>query len=122
MKSPKPGDVLLAELPVQVPTGFEQQGKRPVIVVGLPETLGKSRFPMLVVVPLTTASGSWRAAAPKLYPKLAKGAGGLARDSTVLLEQIRGLDARRVSGYLGRLTASEYALVKEGLRTMLAFG
>jgi mRNA interferase MazF len=48
------GDVVLAKFPEQDPQGREQQGLRPAVVVALPEQIGTPRFPLIVVVPLTT--------------------------------------------------------------------
>ena len=47
-------DVVTVQFPSQVPRGKEQEGFRPAIVVGLPSRLGKLRFPLVVVVPMTT--------------------------------------------------------------------
>ena len=59
-------DVLLVQLSKRDPKGHEQEGTRPVIVVGLPDALGKSRFPLLIVVPLTTQIEKWSTTAPRL--------------------------------------------------------
>ena len=52
------GDVIMVDLP-SYSRGREQTGIRPAIVVGLPTLWGKPRYPMLVIVPMTTTSGSW---------------------------------------------------------------
>ena len=39
-------------------------------------------------------------------------------DSTMMLDQVAAMDARRVRGYLGQLGPTEYAPVEEGLRAM----
>ena len=48
------GDVITAKLPSQNPSGREQEGYRPAIVVGLPSRLGRLHFPLVFVVPMTT--------------------------------------------------------------------
>jgi mRNA interferase MazF len=48
------GDVIAAKFPSQNPSGREQEGYRPAIVVGLPSRLGRLRFPLVFVVPMTT--------------------------------------------------------------------
>lgn len=93
------GDVILVALPVHIPRRHEQQGHRPVIVIGLP--WGEVRYPMLIVVPLTTQTGLWSRQNPSLYPCLEAGVGGLPQLSIVLLDQLRSIDARRVLAYLG---------------------
>ena len=64
----------------------EQQGNRPAIIVGVP--LGTIRYPLVVLVPLTTQVGSWVEVNPKIYPVLSKGVGNLRQRSVVLLDQV----------------------------------
>ncbi len=109
-------DVLLVTLPQRNPKGHEQEGTRPVVVVGLPDVLGDSRFPILIVIPLTTQTGSWSVKSPKLYPVLAKDTGGLPFPSTVLIDQIAGIDASRVLRKLGRLSTKEFEPIHKGLK------
>lgn len=113
------GDVLTARFPSHLPPGHEQSGYRPAIVVGLPERLGVPRFPTLLLVPLTTdREQAWAAASPKLYPRLAAGAGGLPSPSIVLLEQVRALSTARIGRHVGMLTPKEYEPIREGLERM----
>jgi mRNA interferase MazF len=111
-------DVLLVQLPKRDPKGHEQEGTRPVIVVGLPDNLGKTRFPVLVVVPLTTQTGKWLTTSPKLYPVLGKGQGGLPLSSVALLDQVASLDATRVLRKIGRLSVKEFAPIHVGLKSI----
>jgi mRNA interferase MazF len=115
------GDILLILLPTHAPPGHEQEGVRPAIVVGLPERAGQPRFSTLLVIPLTTQEGTWSKKAPRLYPRLRGGAGGLPRPSIALLDQVRSIDARRVSSYLGSLTGKEFQPIKEGLKRIFGF-
>ncbi|WP_448573901.1 type II toxin-antitoxin system PemK/MazF family toxin [Trichothermofontia sp.] len=101
-----PGDIVLIALPSNQPRGREQEGKRPALVVGIPE--GQMRYPMLFVAPLTTQKGDWVQNNLTLYPTLAIGTGGLAQESVVLLDQIRAVDVRRVLVYMGSLSPEEY--------------
>lgn len=48
----KVGDVLLISLPVHLPRGHEQEGKRPGIVIAIPEE--PMRYPVIITIPLTT--------------------------------------------------------------------
>jgi mRNA interferase MazF len=116
------GDVIVAALPEQVPPGREQKGYRPVIVVGVPEALGTPRYPMLLVIPLTTNRGqSWAMDCPALYPVLAVGEGALPTSSIALLDQVRSLDKSRVKRYIGTLTPQQYQPILNGLSKMMNF-
>ncbi len=87
------GDIIIATFPKQIPSMREQQGNRPAIIVGVP--LGTMRYPLVVVVPLTTQIGSWVEKNPETYPVLLEGIGNLRQRSVVLLDQIRAVDVRR---------------------------
>lgn len=107
---------MTARFPAQDPQGHEQEGYRPAIVVGLPETLGRPRFSMVLVVPLTTdRRQSWATASPDLYPRLQAGVAGLPQASIVLLEQTRMLDTSRMARYVGQLSREQYEPIKRGL-------
>jgi mRNA interferase MazF len=109
------GDILLIALPSHAPRGHEQEGSRPAVVVGLPERAGEPRYPTVLVAPLTTQEGAWSRKASRLYPRLRVGAGGLPRQSVVLLDQLRSIDVQRVSRYLGSLTEDEFQPIQAGL-------
>lgn len=110
--------IVVIEFPVQDPEGHEQQGKRPALVVALPNITGLTRFSMVIVVPLTTQTGYWVTQNSTLYPRLQAGMGNLRYDSTVLLDQIRAIDVGRVIGYRGILTPEEYRPIEEGLKRL----
>lgn len=107
----KVGDILAVDFPTLKPSGREQQGKRPAVVVAIPE---RPRYPMLVVAPLTSAIGPW-AENNLLYPILETGQGGLTARSVVMIDHLRCLDSSRPFGFVGSLKASEYATVEVGL-------
>lgn len=116
------GDVVSADFPEHNPQGHEQEGARPAIVVGVPEKLGASRFPTLMLAPITSDRGGarrWATKSPELYPRLPKGTAGLRSDSICLLDQVRALDAERIRSYLGSLSSEEYGPILEGLRNMM---
>ena len=113
------GDVLLVKLPQQQPPGSEQTGTRPAVVVGLPQRLGTQRFPLWIVVPMTSRIASWTLEAPRLYPVYPKGVGGLTLPSAALLDHLRGVDATRVVRFLGKLTQAEYVPIQSGLEEMM---
>ncbi|MEH2382107.1 MAG: type II toxin-antitoxin system PemK/MazF family toxin [Nostoc sp.] len=107
------GDVVIVTLPTSTPREPEQQGTRPAVVVGIP--WGEVRYPILMIAPLTTQSGSWVFNNPSLYPRLLVGAGSLPLSSILLLDQTRGLDINRVLAYLGTLTPEQYVPITNGL-------
>ena len=113
------GTVFVASFPEHAPGGHEQEGLRPAVVVGLPTQVGRPRFPVLLLAPMTTfRRQAWVSAAPDLYPVLPGGAAGLPSDSVILLDQTRALDVARLRRWLGQLSASEYAPLSQALRRM----
>ena len=113
--------VLVVDFPSQNPEGREQQGKRPAVVVALPNVTGTVRFLLILVVPLTAQQGDWAEQNQILYPCLQAGMGNIAYDSIVLLDQIRAIDIQRVYRYLGTLTPEEYQPIENGLKAMFGF-
>jgi mRNA interferase MazF len=112
-------DILIVNFPKQSPSGCEQQGKRPAVVVALPRHTGVIRYQVIVVAPMTTQSGDWVIQNPTLYPCIAAGVANLPLDSIVLLDQMRCLDLKRVLAYQGTLTVEEYQPIANGLKAML---
>lgn len=92
------GDVFFAELTGGV--GSEQNGVRPVLV--LQNDVGNRHSPTIIVAPLTSKGNK------SMLPTHVKihGATRLPRNSTVLLEQIRTIDRRRLCGFATRLCES----------------
>ncbi len=54
-----------------------------------------------------------------LVPTIRPGAGGLPRQSIVLLDQIRSVDARRIGGYLGCLPSQDFSPIASGIRGLI---
>lgn len=121
-RAPKVGDVLLVQIAENVPPGVEQQGARPAVVVATPGSTGPQRVGVLVIVPLTTATGQWIRSNPTLYPRLSAGQGGLNLDTTAMIDHVQAVDAARVSKFFGTLTLDEFAPIKNGLEQMFGFG
>ncbi len=106
LRGPRPGDIYLAEFPEHDAQGREQQGVRPALVLAVSF---KSRFPVILVAPMTTdRDQSWAKSAPHLYIQLTKGIGGLSTDSILLLDQTRFLDAMRVRRFIGLLEKKRF--------------
>jgi mRNA interferase MazF len=113
----KCGDVVLINLPSHNPKGHEQEGIRPAVIVGVPS--GDVRYPVAIVVPLTTQFGGWVRKNPNLYPTIQSGTAGLPQKSVALCDQIRAVDTHRVVGYLDSLSAVEFIPIVDGLRQIL---
>ena len=109
------GDVVLVQLPFQTPKGREQMGTRPAIVTAVPQP---ARYPVALLVPVTTQDGAWRAKNPQLYPLLGAGVGNLTRESVALLDQLRATDVTRLQRYIGTLSVGEYDPIARGLRAI----
>ncbi|MFZ2956517.1 MAG: type II toxin-antitoxin system PemK/MazF family toxin [Candidatus Ozemobacteraceae bacterium] len=93
---------------------------QPILVVGLPAKVGQPRYPMLIVVPLTTdRSAKWSEASPILYPKIPAGSGGIQKDSLALLDQIRAVDVSRVVGKAGSFSDAEMMPIINGLKHLI---
>lgn len=114
------GDVITAKFPSQNPSGREQEGYRPAVVVGLPSRLGRLRFPLVFVVPMTTDRGQeWAAINLHLYIRFAAGVAGLKSPSIALLDQVRAIDISRIVAYRGSLTTQEYAAIAKSLQQIM---
>lgn len=91
------------------------------MVVGDPTNVGRARYGMALVAPLTTFRGQpWQARNSALYPVLPSGTAGIAADSVVLLDQAQAADAARIASLVGTLTPIEYSPIAAGLRGMCA--
>ena len=114
------GDVVTAKFPSQNPSGREQEGYRPAIVVGIPNRLGKLRFPLVFVVPMTTDRGQeWADINPNLYVRFSAGIAGLKSPSIALLDQVRAIDIYRIVAYRGSLTPQQYEEIAESLQKIM---
>jgi mRNA interferase MazF len=104
-------------LPSHQPRRREQEGKRPVVIIGIPR--GSVRYPVILIAPPTTQIGDWATDNPILYPRLEAGMGGISKASVVLLDQLRAIDVRRVVAYWGTLTEEQFQHLTAGLRQIL---
>jgi mRNA interferase MazF len=106
------GAVVVVELDPTV--GHEQRGVRPCIVVSDPDVISSQRFPLVCVVPITGTPGEGL-----LYPALAPGSSGLAKQSFALVDHLRSIDKRRVRRVFGELAWQEIAAIDDGLAAFL---
>ncbi len=90
------GDIYYADLSPVV--GSEQGGIRPVLIVQ--NDVGNRFSPTVIAAAITSQQG--KTPLPT-HIRLQAAGSGLARDSIVLLEQIRTLDKRRLKEHMGRL-------------------
>ena len=82
----------------------------------MPDVLGAPRFPMVFLAPFTRYHDQvWALASPDLYPRFPAGSANLPEDSVCLIDQARALDAGRLGGRRGTLTAAQYRPIETGL-------
>ncbi|MBE6605394.1 MAG: type II toxin-antitoxin system PemK/MazF family toxin [Ruminococcaceae bacterium] len=92
----KRGDIYYADLSPVV--GSEQGGVRPVLIIQ--NDMGNKHSPTVIAAAITSRMGKTKLPTHiELYAQRA----GLARDSVVLLEQLRTLDKRRLKEKMGHL-------------------
>ena len=96
------GDVYYADLNPVI--GSEQGGVRPVVI--LQNDIGNKYSPTTIVAPMTTKSKTYVTMHVKLKESF------LARRSTLLLEQIRTIDKRRLIKKMGSLSKKSMAEVE----------
>ena len=102
MKMINKGDVFYADLNPVI--GSEQGGVRPVVI--LQNDIGNKYSPTTIVAPMTTKSKTYVPMQIKLKESF------LARRSTLLLEQIRTIDKRRLIKKMGSLSENSMAEVE----------
>ena len=96
MISVKRGDIYYADLSPVV--GSEQGGLRPVLIIQ--NDVGNKYSPTVIAAAITSRMGKTRLPTHiDIYADKA----GLAKDSVILLEQIRTLDKRRLKEKMGHL-------------------
>ncbi len=90
------GDLYYADLGGGI--GSEQKGPRPVVIIQ--NNVGNKHSPTVIIAAITSKANI-KSRLPTHY--CLDAVNGLARPSIVLLEQIRTVDKRRLSAYIGRL-------------------
>ncbi|HEV7507354.1 MAG TPA: type II toxin-antitoxin system PemK/MazF family toxin [Thermoanaerobaculia bacterium] len=110
----KPGRGIIVVLSLDPTVGHEQKGVRPCVVVSASEVIAEQRYPLVCVVPITGTPGEGA-----LYPPLKPGASGLGKLSFALIDQLRSVDKRRITRFLGRVSVEELKTIDEGLRLYL---
>lgn len=119
----KRGDIFYADLSPVV--GSEQGGTRPVLIIQ--NDVGNRYSPTVIAAAITSRLGKTklpthvevRAALTGIEDE---GRAGLARDSVVLLEQIRTLDKKRLRDKMGHLDDEVMRRVDEGISVSFGLG
>ena len=109
------GDIYYADLSPVV--GSEQGGVRPVLIVQ--NDVGNRFSPTVIAAAITSQKD--KAKLPTHIQLRSEGS-GLARDSIVLLEQIRTLDKRRLKEHMGRLDEESMLRIDEALQISFGLG
>jgi len=107
------GDIYYADLSPVV--GSEQGGVRPVLIVQ--NDLGNRFSPTVIAAAITSQKDKSRL---PTHISVCSSACGLARDSVVLLEQIRTIDKRRLKERMGKLDEQSMDQVDHALS--ISFG
>ena len=102
------GDIYYADLSPVV--GSEQGGTRPVLIVQ--NDTGNRHSPTVIAAAITSQLGKARL---PTHIRVPGREAGLAKDSVVLLEQIRTLDKRRLREHMGRLSEEQMTQGNEAL-------
>ena len=106
------GDIFYADLSPVI--GSEQGGLRPVLIVQ--NDVGNKYSPTVIAAAITSRLSKTRL--PTHIDIYAKDV-GLAKDSVVLLEQIRTIDKSRLGRYLCTLTGEQMKKVDQALHISL---
>ncbi|MBQ9802145.1 MAG: type II toxin-antitoxin system PemK/MazF family toxin, partial [Clostridia bacterium] len=110
--SVKRGDIYYADLSPVV--GSEQGGVRPVLIIQ--NDVGNKYSPTVIAAAITSRMGKTKL--PTHIDVYAERA-GLARDSVVLLEQVRTLDKRRLKEKMGHLDEQIMAEIDNAIAVSL---
>ena len=106
--SVKRGDIYYADLSPVV--GSEQGGLRPVLIIQ--NDVGNRYSPTVIAAAITSRMGKTRLPTHiDIYAERA----GLAKDSVILLEQIRTLDKRRLKEKMGHLDDDTMKTVNDAI-------
>ncbi len=106
----KRGDIFYADLSGTI--GSEQGGTRPVLVVQ--NDVGNFHSPTIIIAPISTAGKHYL----PVHIRIGK-SGGLSRDSTVFLEQIRTIDRQRILHYVGTLDGEMMRRIDNAIKISL---
>lgn len=109
------GDIYYADLSPVV--GSEQGGIRPVLIVQ--NNIGNRFSPTVIAAAITSRQS--KANLPTHIP-LTGGTSGLAKDSVVLLEQVRTIDKRRLKEKMGAIDQNAMNAVDNAISISFGLG
>ena len=109
----KRGDIYYADLSPVV--GSEQGGMRPVLIIQ--NDVGNKYSPTVIAAAITSQKEKTEL---PTHIKLNPDACGLSKDSTVLLEQVRTLDKKRLKEKMGKLEDNDMKDIDKAL--LVSFG
>ena len=115
MNSIKRGDIFYADLSPVV--GSEQGGLRPVLIIQ--NDIGNRYSPTVIAAAITSRIGKTRL---PTHIDIYANQVGLAKDSVILLEQIRTLDKRRLKEKMGHLDDSMMDTVNTAIAISFGLG
>jgi len=115
MISVKRGDIYYADLSPVV--GSEQGGLRPVLIIQ--NDVGNRYSPTVIAAAITSRMGKTRL---PTHIDIYSDKAGLAKDSVILLEQIRTLDKRRLKEKMGHLDEAVMARVNTAIAVSFGLG
>ena len=113
MKPPQRGELYWVNLDPAI--GSEIAKTRPALIIS--NDIGNQYAQRVIVAPVSSGSLG------KIYPfevHLHSGEGGIARESKILLDQIRTLDKSRLGEQIGTLSAERMEEVNRAIRISLA--
>lgn len=110
-KKIKRGDIYLTDLSPTI--GCEQSGKRPVVI--LQNDIGNTYSPTTIIAPFTSRKiTNGLPTQVKIYRNK-----NIVSSSTILLEQIRVIDKKRLKKYLGKLEGIELKNIDKAIKNSL---
>ena len=114
----KRGDIFYADLSPVI--GSEQGGLRPVLIVQ--NDVGNRYSPTVIAAAITSKMGKTKLPThiDVLHSATNVSELGLARDSVILLEQVRTIDKRRLKEHIGHL--DDYTMQKVNTAISVSFG
>ena len=112
MNQVKRGDIYYADLSPVV--GSEQGGVRPVLIIQ--NDVGNKYSPTVIAAAITSRMGKTKL---PTHIEVYAARAGLARDSVVLLEQLRTLDKRRLKEKMGHLDESAMSDIDNAIAVSL---
>ncbi len=111
----KRGDIYYADLSPVV--GSEQGGLRPVLIVQ--NDVGNKYSPTVIAAAITSRMGKTKL---PTHIDITGTEAGLAKDSVILLEQIRTLDKKRLKEKMGHLDEETMTNVNGAMRVSFGLG